>query len=71
MQRRADMESRRRAVTPITKTTIVREPAARAATAVCSLPHARRACPGRDFLLRKSGKPDLRWGRAGEGGSSY
>jgi hypothetical protein len=44
---------------------------ARAATAVCSLPHAPRACPGRDFLLRKSGKPDLRWGRAGEGGRSY
>src|SRR3954454_5118831 len=44
---------------------------ARAATAVCSLLHAPRACPGRDFLLRKSGKPDLRWGRAGEGGRSY
>jgi hypothetical protein len=43
----------------------------RAATAVCSLPHAPRACPGRDFLLRKSGKPDLRWGRVGEGGRSY
>jgi hypothetical protein len=32
-------------------------------------PHAPRACPGRGLCLRKSGKPDLRWGRAGEGGS--
>jgi hypothetical protein len=31
-------------------------------------PDAPRACPGRDLILRKSGRPDLRWGRAGEGG---
>jgi hypothetical protein len=30
-------------------------------------PDAPRACPGRDLILRKSGRPDLRWGRAGEG----
>ena len=34
-------------------------------------PDAPRACPGRDLILRKSGRPDLRWGRAGEGGRSY
>src|SRR6185437_10850978 len=34
-------------------------------------PHAPRACPGRGLNLRKSGKPDLRWGRGGEGGRSY
>src|SRR4051794_35361771 len=27
--------------------------------------------PGSRFILRKSGRPDLRWGRAGEGGRSY
>ena len=43
----------------------------RAAVSVCSLPHAPRACPGRGLILRKSGKPDLRWGRAGEGGRGY
>src|SRR5215813_1598580 len=39
----------------------------RAANSVCSLPRAPRACPGRVFILRKSGKPDLRRGRGGEG----
>jgi len=33
-------------------------------------PDAPRACPGRDLILRKSGRPDLRWGRAGEGDRS-
>src|SRR6516225_3563930 len=41
-----------------------------AAHSVCSLPHAPRACPGRVLILRKSGKPDLRWGRGGEGGGA-
>ena len=27
--------------------------------------------PGSRLILRKSGRPDLRWGRAGEGGSAY
>src|SRR4051812_21583626 len=27
--------------------------------------------PGSRLILRKSGRPDLRWGRAGEGGRSY
>src|SRR6478736_1473838 len=40
----------------------------RAATALLP-PHAPRACPGRGLFLHKSGRPDLCWGRAGEGGS--
>ena len=32
-------------------------------------PHAPRACPGRDLILRKSGRPDLRWGEGWGGGS--
>jgi hypothetical protein len=43
----------------------------RAATAVCSLPPRAPGLPGSRFILRKSGRPDLRWGRAGEGGRSY
>src|SRR6266545_3633966 len=30
-------------------------------------PSPTRACPGRVFYMRKSGRPDLRWGRVGEG----
>src|SRR5262249_25947076 len=40
---------------------------ARAAKSVCSLSRAPRACPGRVLYRRKSGRPDWRRGRGGEG----
>ncbi len=39
-----------------------------AARSVCSPPHGTRACPGSALMLRKSGRPDLRWGGVGGGG---